>query len=460
MKITSSFVITLLLSGCAKIASGPDATRVIPPDQFVYADDAGGEFDSKQLLPNDDVAFQKLNTLGLASAPSLLAAIARIDAARAQVANTKAARLPEISANGSITGQRRSLAAQGGSFGGDRTSSEFQLGLNALWDADIFGRLRASQRAAQARLDASTQDSAAVRLALTTDIAKAVIAHRDASARREIVQQDLADAQALAAVTSARAQSGVISGLDVARATSLVRDAQSRLTPFDAETAAAISQLITLTALPASDVQTILREASVDTFNPILAFAVPSQVLRSRPDIQAALFRLSAANADLAAAAAARFPRLSLNGTLGTLALAAGDIFSGNALYGTLGASIVGPLLDFGRTASEIDRRKANATESYENYRSAVFTAVGEVESSLAALSAETAGANARIAQRAADADTLSIAQERYRLGLTDFLAVIDAQRRLNISRLAVQTSTRNIANARVQLYRALGGAG
>ncbi len=450
--------VALLLSGCSKIAPGPNADSVIPPARFVYAEENGKSFNAEQLLPEQDLAFKNLNAKALANAPSLQAALARIAAARALVRGTNAEILPDISAGSTISGQLRSRATQNGNPTTDRTDIQFQNSVSIGWDADIFGRLRADKRAAQARLNASTQNAAVVRLALTTDIARAVIAYRDADARRKIVQQDLTDAQALATVTAARAKSGVISGFDVARATSLVRDAQSRLTPLEAESAAAVGQLMTLSGLPASEIQTALGLPSDETAALKVGVVIPSDVLRARPDIQAALFQLSAANADLASAAAARFPSLSLNGTLGSLALAAGDIFSGDAINGTLGASIVGPLLDFGRTAARTDRAKANAVEAFELYRGTVFSAVGEVETALAKLSAENAGSKARILQRAADADTLAIAQERYRLGLTDFLAVIDAQRRLNTSRLAMQNSTRSIAEAQVQLYRALGG--
>jgi outer membrane protein TolC len=209
------------------------------------------------------------------------------------------------------------------------------------------------------------------------------------------------------------------------------------------------------------DANTILTNLAVapGTGGPAdLSAGLPSRLLRNRPDVRAAEYRLAAAKQDVASAAAQRFPKLTLTGTLGLLALATGDLFSGDALAATLGAGISGPLLDFGRVASEIDRQDALAREAFANYRGTVFQAIGDTEGFLGRLSATRVRSSAYAAQTATDSDALGLARERYRLGLTDFLTVVDAQRTLNQTRQnAVITYWQGWRDA-TELYRALGG--
>ena len=116
---------------------------------------------------------------------------------------------------------------------------------------------------------------------------------------------------------------------------------------------------------------------------------LPSDLLRQRPDIVAAEARLAAANQDIAAAAAARFPQISINAALGLAALALGDLFSSDSLTASLGGSIAGPLLDFGRVEAQIDAREADAQEAFARYRQTVFAAIGEGETALGTLAAQ-----------------------------------------------------------------------
>jgi outer membrane protein TolC len=124
-----------------------------------------------------------------------------------------------------------------------------------------------------------------------------------------------------------------------------------------------------------------------------------------------------------------------------------------------LGAGIAGPLFDFGRIKADIKANEANAREAFENYRGSVYQALGEVESALAGYTAARNGSDAALARLETDRDALSIARERYRLGIADFLTVIDAQRTLNITRQASESSMANKARAAIALYRALGGS-
>jgi NodT family efflux transporter outer membrane factor (OMF) lipoprotein len=453
----SALLALSLLCGCASVGPLPDAASVQPPERYSYAPEQATDVPLAALLPNSDPGFVKLAETARTNAPTLAAALARVDAARAGLDRAGANRKPNITTSTTVSGNLASEAQL--APGADRDTFQVTRGVTASWDIDIFGSLRASQRAAASRLDAAGADASAIRLALECDIALAVTDYRDALAREAIVQRDIADAQDLVRLTGIRAKAGIVPGFDVVRAESLLRDAKVRLAPFLGSKANAVGRLVTLTATNADSVIAALGSENVRTQLPQLDGGVPSQLLRNRPDIQAAEYRLAAAKSDVAVTAAARFPKFSITGTLGLFALALGDVFDSGNTTASLGAGIAGPLFDFGRIKADIKANEARAREAFEDYRGTVYQALGEVESALAGYTAARNTSDAALARLDTDRDALSIARERYRLGIADFLTVIDAQRTLNASR---QTSESNIAakaRAAITLYRVLGGS-
>lgn len=449
----------LLLAGCATVAPAPSPTSVaLPPAYTLQADEVAAAATLADLLPRSDSAFATLEQAALADAPTLEAALARIDGARAAARGAAAARLPSIDGNASVNRQENNTARFGGApIDSDNTS--YQLGLSASWDLDLFGRLRASQRAASARLDAADADAAGVRLTLSADIALAVRDWRELDARDAVIRDDLARAQQLVDVTGVRSRAGLTPGFDLVRAQSLAADAQARLDPIAAERASIIGRLVRLTARDPAFVQNALMQGRDAPLASLPDVGLPSGLLRSRPDIAAAAARLAATDAEIAAAAADRFPRLSLSGTLGLLSLGLGSLFQEDALVGSLGASLAGPLVDFGRVGARIDQRQAEAREAFAVYRGLVFQAIGETEAALGGIAALDRRVATLDQQVAIDADAVALARERYRLGLDSLLSVIDAERTLNASRAAYTAAFGNAARARVILYRAVGPA-
>jgi NodT family efflux transporter outer membrane factor (OMF) lipoprotein len=455
-----------LLGACAQVQTGPQASSVAVPSNYRFAAEVAPDlppFDIAlaDLLPRRDQALAALLEAAL-TAPSVEAALARIDAARAVARREKANSLPDVSGSSDISTSRLSTNSNAGSSVApapvNRNQNELQLGASATWEVDLFGRLRASRRAALLRLDAADADAQAVKLGLESDIALALIDYRDAAAREAVVNKDLADAAELVQLTQVRARAGIVAGFDVVRAQSLERDARSRLAPFAGTKASAVGQLVALTALDGLTVQALLDSLPQTTSPLALSAGVPSLSLKNRPDVRASALRLSAAQQDVSAAAAARFPRLSLTGTLGLLTLGSSSLFDGDALSASLGAGLAGPLLDFGRIGFEIAEQEAQAKEAFADYRSTLFQAIGDVEAGLGEYEAARARAARLSEQVTFDADAASIAQERYRLGISDLLTVIDARRTANISRQNAEGARLDVQRKAILLYQALGG--
>jgi NodT family efflux transporter outer membrane factor (OMF) lipoprotein len=389
--------------------------------------------------------------------------------ARAGLRATEAERLPVVNGSASVTYNRTASEQigiqfpEGGAGGGQGPQIEtdrilYRTGLEGSWDADLFGRLAADQRAAAQRLTAASFDAAATRLALITDVARNYLAARAASTRLAIASGTVASARSTLSVAATRARAGIAPGLDRIRAQSLVAETEALLPPLGAERTARIAALARLTGLAPAEIAPLveppLRAPPVE----LPAAGLPSDLLLRRPDIAAALARIAAADEDTAAAIAARYPRLTINATIGLVASALARLFTGDALGITAGPSIAGPIFDGGRSRARIDRSRAVTQEAVANYRATVLRAFSEVETSLAAVAARRAQCATLARQLAAAAEAVEVARIQYRTGLTDFLGVLEAERTFNRVRDQVAAVDGEAADAEVSLFRALGG--
>ena len=138
--------------------------------------------------------------------------------------------------------------------------------------------------------------------------------------------------------------------------------------------------------------------------------------------------------------------------------MALGDLLSADSLTASLGGSVAAPLLDFGRIGAQIDLRQADAKEAFALYRRAVFTGIGEAESALGNLQANLNRLTAIETQLDIEKDSVSLATARYRMGLSDFLGVIDAQRQLNATRQSRVEAKGAVYRSQIELYRGFGG--
>ncbi len=460
--LTSAALLPLTLAACMANPA-PDIATPTPdlPPAFFFAADAGAQTALAALMPTGDPGYRVLSDAALANAPSLAEAVARIDSARAGARGAGAERLPNISADGDVT-RNRINTAQFGAAGqqGFIPAEQTFYGANivASWDPDIFGRLKAQERAAIARIDAASAQAQGVRLALLAEIAASVTDWRVIEARADAVGDDVAAAQQLASLAKVREQAGIAPGFDRVRAEATASSSQVRLAALASERARLIGRLVTLTAQDAGAVR-----AALDTAAPALAPAaapvsLPSELLANRPDVAAAAANLAASDGDLAAAARARFPRLTLSGVIGLLAFSPGDFFDEDSIIGTLAAGVAGPLLDFGRVGAGIDAAAADKRAAFAAYRGAVFQALGDAEAGYGLVAAADTEAQASVDERDLLARAAGLADIRYRAGLASFLEVLEARRAADASGERAAAALGRAARARIVLWQALGG--
>ena len=461
-----AFFLTASALALASCAAGPPPEIATPvpvlPDSFLFAPDTQQETTLAGLLPVDDPAFDTLAAQALASSPTLAEAAARVEQARAGAARAGAERLPDIGANASVTGTRTNPASFGGdlppgvTFDTERVS--YAANLTARWDLDLFGRLRAQERAALSRIDSANASLRAVRNALLAEIAASVIDWRTIEARDAEVRSDLASAQELARLADVRERAGIAPGCDRVRAEGSAASSRSRLAALESERTRLLGRLVTLTAQSGAQVRAALAQGEADADLPAPPETLPSALLANRPDVLAAAATLAAEDAELAATARRRFPTFDLSGAIGLLAFGIGDLFDSESVVGSLAATIAGPLLDFGRIQAEIDGAAAEKKAAFEAYRGAVYTALGDAEAGYGLVAATDIEAQAAAAEAASLQRAARLANTRYEAGLADFLTVLEARRSADASGERAAAALGRARRARILLWQALGG--
>ena len=462
--VAVSLAASLMLSACASPQAATPLAPLPPPLARFTAGPFGTPPGEWWRQRTEDPGLSRLVAAALANSPDLAVASARIAQARATVGARAADRLPNVGGSASVTASRSTDAELGGASSlptgasVDRQRVTGQLGLDASYDVDLFGRLAADQRAAEALLDSATADAAAVRLALVTDVARNYVAAVAAQARAAVARENIAAARDLVAITRVRVKAGLVAGIDATRGESLLAETAATLPPLDGERGSRTAALATLTALGPAEIGALVAAAPTAPRFGVPAIGVPSDLVARRPDISAAIRRVAAADADTAAALAASFPRLTITSAIGLVATTLGNFLSGNALSLAAGPGLAGPLFDFGRNRAAVEGSRARTAEAVATYRQALLTAFGEVEQNLALAAARERQRSALEALVAANADTAAIARIQYRRGLTDFLGVLDAQQALFRSRDAAILAESQAADAELALFRAIGG--
>ncbi|MEO1729312.1 MAG: efflux transporter outer membrane subunit [Pseudomonadota bacterium] len=462
-RIALALPVALALGACG-LKPTPEIATPAPElaPAFFYAPEAETAANVDALLPYGDAGFDTLAASALEGAPSLAEALARVDVARGGAARAGAERLPNISADGSVI-ENRINPNQFGDAGASglipSTQTFYGANLVASWDPDIFGQLRAQERAAIARIDAASASAAAVRNALLSEIAGSVIDWRTLAARQAALESDVAAAQRLAALARTREEAGIAPGFDRVRAQAQASASRSRLAGLESERVQIIGRLVTLTGLGAQEVSAALAGPAAAPALAAAPAALPSELLTNRPDVLVAAAELAATDGDLAAASRARFPKITLSGVIGLLAFDPGDIFDNDSIVGSLTAGIAGPLLDFGRIEAEIDTAAANKRVAFQAYRGAVFQALGDAEAAYGLINASDAEAALALKENTDLERAAKLADTRYRAGLVNFSEVLEARRAADASGERAAASVGRANRARILLWQALGGS-
>ncbi len=445
------FFLVSLLGGCALTEP---ATRPELPSPAAWTAPTDTEGQAVSATWWQGFSSQRLPAL-LAQAerdsPDLQSAVERVQQAEIQVNIAGASLFPTLGLSVG-SGWKRSDAT--GSQASDAHTSS--LGLNLGYELDVWGRLAAGVRSAEASLDASRYDQDTVKLTLQGGVANAyfqVLATRE---RLRIAQENLRLAERILAIVEARYRHGSVSALDVSRQRTAVLTLRAALPPFEAQERQNLAALAVLTGQAPQGFM-VAGEEFGNLQAPGVAPGLPSALLTRRPDLARAEARLAAADADVLAARAALLPGISLSGSAG---LASGALLSlaNPAASLALAGALTQSLFDGGRLRNQVALSESRRRELVESYRLAVLTALKEVEDALNNVDRSRRLIEAQEAIREESARSLRLAELRYREGADDLQAVLDAQRTLFQTEDQLIQARLTRLTATLDLYKALGG--
>jgi NodT family efflux transporter outer membrane factor (OMF) lipoprotein len=398
----------------------------------------------------DDPALAALITQSLEANTNVKGAQAAVRQARALADLARAGGGPSVSASGS---------AQRSQTGSSDAANSFRASVGASWEPDVFGGNRAAVDASESDARASAASLASVQVSLAAEVASSYINLRGLQARLAIARRNLAAQAETLQITRWRAQAGLVSSLDVEQAVSAAEQTRAQVPALQTSVAQTLNALAVLTGQAPGSLNTALGDAAPIPLAPTtLALAFPADTLRQRPDVRAAELRLQAAWSRVAVADAARYPSVSLSGSLGLSSLTVGNLVDSASLVRSLLASVTAPLFDGGAAQARVRAQTAALDQARASYQDTVLTALQDVEDALVALQGDRERLTSLQAAATAAAKAELLARQRYQSGLIDFATVLGTQRSLLTVQDSVASTQASLSANHVRLYRALGG--
>lgn len=454
----SATLLALLATGCASMQPA-----YVRPDAAIPASWPQGDAYLRQTeatLPTvtyreifTDPRLQALIEEALANNRDLMLAAANIAAAREQYRIQRAQQLPTVNAVASAS------ADAGGTNDGSEVSTRYDLGVGVSgFELDLFGRLRSLTDVQRNRYFATESAARATRLSLVADIATAWLQYSADASLLRIAQETVASAEKSVRLTRARLEGGIAPRTDLRQAEQVLEAANADA----ADQRTALAQDVNLLRLlVGADVDPKLLPASIDQVAPTvkeLPAGLDSMILLRRPDVVEAEYQLRAANAQIGAARAALFPRITLTGLLGLASTSIGGLFSGGAFQWSPGSDVTYTIFQGGAGRANVRLTEAQKQATVATYQQTIQRAFREVSDALARRGTIGEQLRARQAQREAAADTYLLTEARYRNGIDSFLGSLDAQRSYYSAQRTLVQSRLEAATNLVDLYRSLGG--
>jgi len=461
--LASGLAVCAILAGC-KVgpnyqrppAPAPEAYKTQPPWRVAAPKDALPKGAWWEVF--SDPELNEYEQQLLKANQSLLAAIERLQEARALARVTSAGFFPQatVDPNGSrnrYSGNRPEVLTP---LNRPLTQSTYEIPFYINWEPDLFGKVRRSMEASNANLQGTAADMYNVNLMLTSELAADYFSLRELDAETAVVQESVNIQQKGLELVVNRHNGGVASGLDLAQQQTLLDSTVSQLYLVKQQRDQYEHAIAVLVGQPAATFSVPVRAL---TATPIpVPLGVPSDLLERRPDIATAERQMAYENAQVGVATAAFYPQLTLSGTGGFQSTNITNLISAPSAIWSLGGDLLEPVFNGGRNRANLQYAKRTYDESVANYRQAVLVAFQQVEDGLTGL---TELQQATTTQDAAVADAkraLEIANNRYVGGVTSYLDVITAQSTLlSNQRLATQLMGQQMV-AEVYLVKALGG--
>ncbi len=468
----------LASAALASCAVGPNyhTPRVAVPDQYAAAAAQGSGAALAGAPARVDLAswwrslgdaeLDSLIERAVKANPSVLIALDRLQAARTYEAGLVGTALPVADASGAYgkgTGSdasrgRSSTALTSAGTTQGLTSITTIGGFDAYWELDVFGKIR--REIEQARYDAQAAADArnAVLVSVIADVARAYVDLRGLQMQDSVLRAAVDVLQQSLRIVTQRYQRGITNELDVTLATRELATFQAQIAPVEAQINSAEYTIATLLGQYPEDLRSELAPPRMLPPVPAaVATGLPVDLLRRRPDILQAERELASANAGIGVAVANLFPQFVVTGAAGFQRGTIGTGEVGKHIW-SVGPGAIWPLLDFGQLDAQVQVATLATRSQLTSYKALIQSAVQQVDSDVDSFSAEQASFKSLGDALVASQRAVTLANERYDRGLTDYLNVVDAERELYAIQGQYVSTQTAVADQFIALYRDLGG--
>ncbi|XOZ32242.1 efflux transporter outer membrane subunit [Halomonadaceae bacterium KBTZ08] len=460
--LLATLMFPVVLAGCAV---GPDYEKPqvdLPeewPDEVLLTGEEREDW-SNWWKRFDDPVLNRLVERALDDNLNMQLQYQRLQEARARLGLANAEQMPTIEGQADAARALESGAAS--PLGGGTTNNRFSVTGLLNYEVDLWGRLESQSNAAEAALKESVFTHDSVRLSTIADVVATYTELRAAQRSLAITERTVETREETVRIERARYKGGDTDELTLRQAESEL-EATRAMVPQQRQRVAqlktALGVLVGMT--PRELTQELdFGEGSLSgiTLPDEVPEVLPSDLLERRPDIRAAEAAIIAATEEVGAAQAQRLPSFNLRGSIGSAAIESGDLLTNPAETWEIGASVLGPIFDFGRNKARVDTARSLRDQAETQYRVTLQQAFSEVRDALAVYEATDERVSRLRDQVSALEQTLELAKLRYQEGLTDFLTVQDTQRVLLEAELTLTNAIRDRLNATATLFKAMGG--
>jgi len=470
-----ALIATSVLTAC-KV--GPNFTEPKEPVPDHYAEAVGAQVSDSN--PQSfwwqefhDPQLDRLEAQTAAGNLDLRAAFLRIVEARSQVQLARSQGLPSLEGTASYNHEQLGLAgilksqhvtltspteqALIGSL--EKPVNIYQLGFDASWELDFFGKVRRAVESADASSEAAVESRNDLLVSLQAEVAETYFQLRAAQMLHKITAEQIAAQRDVLELTQSRHKHGLAGEEDVDTAAAQLSTLQSELPPYDQTIAASRHALAVLTGQAPETLDAEFGDSGeLPALPQVVPVGLPSTLARRRPDIKESEASLHAATAQVGVSVASLFPDISLSGTFGLRNLSTGYLFDWDSKFFTAGPTVSVPIFHGGALVANVRLSRAQAAEAALQYRKTVLGALQEVEDGLSNLREDAARTASLKDAVASDQKALAVDVDAYQHGLITYISVltvqiqtVQAQQQLAQAVLAQSTDL-------VKLYKALGG--
>jgi len=395
----------------------------------------------------DDPNIDTLIRYALEYNKDVLMAASRIEQSRAILGMTKADQWPGFS------------MSAGTNFGqsGGITNNSSQAGAVMNWELVFWGKYRAATESARAELASSEYGLRSLQISIISAVASNYYMILDLENRLEISKKTLGSRDSAVQIIDARYQGGLVPEIDLNQAQINQAIAASSVPYYERQLALANNALAVLIGKkPQLFLKDNLKLDNLD-LNPEIPYGIPSSLLLRRPDILASREAYHAQFKKINVAVAQRLPSISITGMLGGSSMALGA-FTGSGMAFSAGASLLGPIFEFGKNKRRVDMERARAKEMLYSYENTINQSLREVEDALVSIQTLKQEMKAKERQAIAAMNAERLSNLRYDKGVSSYLEVLDNQRSSFEAQLGLSKIKRELMDANTALYKALGG--